>query len=72
MIDARKLPALRLKQAQLREDYRRQRKLLRSLPSGKARGMAGEKLSLIGREGRIVTTQVEIIEEAAKERGVLV
>lgn len=72
MIDARKLPTLRLKRDKLREDYKAQKRLLRSLPSGKARGLAGHQLSLIGQEGRLVTQEIDMIESSAKERGVLV
>jgi hypothetical protein len=72
MIDARKLPALRLKRDQLRDSYKRQKALLRSLPSGKAKGLAGHQLSLIGMEGRLVSQEIEMIETACKERGVMV
>lgn len=72
MIDARKLPALRQKRDQLRDQYKRQKALLRSLPAGKARGLAGHQLSLIGQEGRLVTQEIKMIEESAKERGVIV
>ena len=72
MIDARKLPALRLERERLRGAYKAQKELLRSLPSGRSRGHAGHKLSMIGKEGRLVSQEIKLLEESARERGVLV
>jgi hypothetical protein len=72
MIDARKLPALRLERERLRGAYKAQKELLRSLPSGRARGLCGHKLSMLGKEGRLVSQEITMIEESCKEKGVLV
>jgi hypothetical protein len=72
MIDARQIPTLRLELHRLRGAYKAQKDLLKSLPAGKARGMAGQALSLIGKEGRLVSERINLIEEAAKSVGVIV
>jgi hypothetical protein len=72
MIDARQIPTLRLELHRLRGAYKAQKELLKSLPAGKARGLAGQALSLIGKEGRLVAEHVKLIEEAAKQLGVIV
>lgn len=72
ILDLRPLPGLRAELETARDAYRSQRSVLRGTPSGKAKGMAGYKLSLIGKAGREVAMKVAELEGEALLRGVLV
>jgi hypothetical protein len=53
----------------LAADYKKQKELLDSLPSGKAKGLAGHALARIGTEGRKARARVEIA-KTMKSRGI--
>ncbi len=72
VLDLRSLPALRTELDAARQAYKAQRATLRSIPGGRAKGMAGYALSKIGAKGRTLATKVADLEAEALSRGVLV
>ncbi len=53
----------------LGDEYRKQKTALDSLPSGKAKGMAGRALARIGAEGRKARARVELA-KSMKTKGI--
>lgn len=72
ILDLRELPRLRTELDNLRAAYTAQKAELRGLGSGKAKGMAGYRLSQIGKKGRELAEKLATLEAEAVVRGVLV
>ena len=72
LIDAREIHELREQLSQLRDEYRTLKAKLQAMPAGKARGMTGHELSLLGKKGRELKARVTEIEHACLMKGVLV
>jgi hypothetical protein len=72
IVDASAVPKIKAEMAQLRGDYTRQKRILKSLPAGRARGMAGYHLSQIGKQGLKLKADLVKVERACLLRGVVV
>ena len=59
-IEVSKIPQYEREVKRLAAEYRKAKAALDKLPSGKAKGMAGHKLSKIGEEGRKARMRLEV------------
>lgn len=59
-IESSKLPQYEAEVKRLAVEYKRQKMKLDSLPSGRAKGLAGRDLAQLGNEGRLARARVEV------------